>query len=131
MPYTFVRFIVAPLLQKEYIGQSVTSHGMAELSEQGIESIGRIHVKNVSERQGSGHDHHTLKIIGRRTIVLNSMGLLNNIISYFKDLKRCHNLREYPALWSDEHIEELEDVIWRSDRSSFVLNFIFFNLFLN
>ena len=129
---------MAPLLQKEYIRQSVTSHGMSEMSEQAIESIGRIHIKNVSERRGSGHDHHTLKIIGRRTTVLNAMGLLCNVISYFRDLGRCHNLRDYPALWSEEHIEELRDVNWRSDRSSFAkyiyifffkLNFLFSFMF--
>ena len=96
---------------------------MAELSEQSIESIGRIHVKNVTERRGNGQDTVILKLIARRTMVLNAMGLINNIISYFKDLSRCHNLREYPALWGEEHIQTLNDVKWRSDRSSFVFCF--------
>ena len=114
MPYTFVRTIVAPQLQIAYIRQSVVSYGVAEMSEQWIESNGRIHVKNVSERRGSGKDLITLGIIAKRAMVVTVMGLTRNILSYFKDISGCKNKDRYKSLWTDKHEAVNRETSFRS-----------------
>ena len=42
---------------------------MAEMSEQGIESMGKIHVKNVTERRGCGKDITILNLIGKNLLL--------------------------------------------------------------
>ena len=127
---------MGPLLQKEYIQQSVTDHGMAEMSEQYIESAGRLHVKNVTERRGSGNDLYTLNLIVRRSTIVNCMGVINNIISYFRDLNGFKNKSRYASLWSASHAQAAMDVSWRDERSRLLLFlflfcfYFFFILFL-
>ena len=128
VPYTYLRFIVAPYLQKEYIRQSVTSYGMSEMSEQSIESIGKVHLKNVCERRGSGQDSATMAIIAKRTTIVTAMGLVNEIISYFKDVQSCKNVSRYKSLWSEDHENAMSDVSWRNERSSFVFLIYLFSV---
>ena len=100
---------------------------MSEMSEQSIESIGKCHIKNVSERRGSGQDANTLAIIARRTTVVNAIGIVNEILPYFRDLYGCKNTSRYAPLWSENHEEVLKDVSWRDDTTSFVFGcFILF-----
>ena len=98
---------------------------MNEMSEQSIESIGKVHLKNVCERRGSGKDNATMNIIARRTTVVTAFGLINNVISYFKDIQGCKNVSRYKSLWSLEHEEAMADTSWRTEKTRFV--FVFFN----
>ena len=99
---------------------------MAEMSEQGIESMGKVHVKNVCERRGSGSDYHTLNLIARRTTVTNCMGIINNIVPYLKDVYKCKNKDRYDPLWSDKHEMAANEVGWRDERTRMFLLLIFF-----
>lgn len=90
------------------------------MSEQFIESAGKVHVKNVTERRGSGNDIYTLNLIARRSVVVNAMGLIRNVIAYFKDLNGFKNKSRYAALWSDVHAQAAMDTCWRDERSRYV-----------
>ena len=102
------------------------------MSEQYIESAGRLHVKNVTERRGSGNDLYTLNLIVRRTTIVNCMGVINNIISYFRDLNGFKNKSSYASLWSEAHAQAAMDVSWRDERSRLLLFlFLFFFVFFD
>ena len=118
VPYSFIRTIVAPQLQIHYIKDSVFSYGIAEVSEQWIESNGRIHVKNVTQKRGCGQDLVALQLIAKRTMIVTVMGIQRNIVSYFKDLINCKNEERYDPLWSSKHEKLAAETTFRTPHHS-------------
>ena len=77
--------LIGPRIQRNRVKQSPFSHGVAESTDQQVESSGKVCVKNVTERRGCGRDMVSLKNIARRHVCISKLAALEKLPVYY-----CH-----------------------------------------
>lgn len=69
-PYTAIILMIGPRIQQARVQISPFSHGIAECSDQQVESSGKVCVKNIVEKRGCGNDSFELNLIAQRHTVV-------------------------------------------------------------